>query len=268
MSAGVNCLLKPFEGSTRFAINIEQHLSGHYKNKHELYGPANYLQMLGFNTGRVFPYNKWTQAESTEGKSDFDIAMPNNFYAPQEPIVVRAFQGCGPNGTLELEYEDGTFFDNTNFLPTIVKNQITNISGTPWGIVKIGDSLNLARRSGSLTLNPVWGIHGFSQAMGLPFAPLGADDGLNSFGDVRYSSGGEIEVQQVAMLEGSLSKLMMSLLCTSSSSGFNEGDDDFDLGVASLGCYIPHSLLSGGDEDLKKNIMDLEYADNRMLIDS
>jgi hypothetical protein len=255
--AGVSVGLTTEWGGVKFVVNQEEYASGWQYHQHGFQGPRKYLQMLGWDVPGL-GMNDWVEVGPNDGWEN----PPDNLVPDNEPIAVRGFQGCGPDGTLELEFSDGDWTDNTAELPSFIKSR-TNITGTGWGILKIKDNYAIAKRVSDTSFNPVMSVPELSKTLGLPFSQLslGTDNGM---GDIRYSEGSELEIKQVIMLEGTFQTLMSKMLATTGTDAFNEAN--YDKGTTwgpHMGCAIPYSLL---DTAFESSVAGLDLAGNTMLM--
>lgn len=169
------------------------------------------------------------------------------------PYRVKAVQTAMRNGisertrashTIECTGHEGTFWDQSSFLPPKLREEAESAGGT-WSLFKIGGAL-------------YWGRYvSDSQLTDVVLAPSLVE--LNHRGPDPESgltvedSGEYLEVRQVLALAGSFSSLVPRLLASLSGDGTNHATYD----VFPMGAGIPWSLLG---DDFLASVRSLEQA--------
>lgn len=140
------------------------------------------------------------------------------------------------NGTIDVDDVRGTFVNNRVYLPIVVPND-----GNTYGVVQLtGGAMALVRYVDADTIQI---------ANGNPFAYLEAICGVKWNTDAFESSfgidtEGDIEVKQVAILQGNFGTLLTSILASTGTAGYNHAA--YDALPAQLGAAIPWELLGTG----------------------
>jgi len=261
MNEGVNAHITTRWGGNKFNINLEEYPGTWTLHRHWLKGPRHYIEMLGFNPeGNGLPSETvYANAMAPHGME----VEPDNFRSPLDPITIRAFQGA-TNGTLELEFADGTYVDNTDDMPDFLTYNLDGFTGTGWGVLQIKKSLVMAKKTSNTTFNPVRTIPELSKIAGEKFGAYANFLDSGGFGDVRYGEGDELNVKQVVMLEGKLKNLMAKMLATTDVDAHNEADMDMGTVWGShMGAAIPYSLMDTPFED---SVSGFDLAGNQIIV--
>lgn len=134
-------------------------------------------------------------------------------------------------GRISLTQEKGTFYDQSAILPASLQG-----AGFWKGVLKFGDLgyALVAPNAGYYSISTA-GVEGFLPTAGLidALASMTAEDA-------------SLEVQQVLIAEGTFNSLLLKILLSTGTTGFNHVS--YDVLPEGLGCAIPFSIL--GDDFL------------------
>jgi hypothetical protein len=254
LPAGINAGFTSEWGGFKFVINLEEYPGSNTHHKHKLTGLIQYLEFLGFRLEGTEWGHEYT-AIGILGYTHYETA-PDNLIPHRNPSRVYPYQGC-LEGAIEVEYASGEWVDQTSELPDF---QSFNgaVSGSNWGVLKLGENLVLAKQVTNTTFSDVRAIPEISKILGLPFGHPNQD-----LGDVTIGESMTLEIKQVLILEGALVSLMSKMLATTGISAFN--DAAADLGTSwgpQMGAAIPWELCG---DTLTDSISGIELGGNAII---
>lgn len=134
--------------------------------------------------------------------------------------------------SIDLEDSDGTFFDQTDLLPS--KFQPLIGTGETWGLFSLANSVLFLGRRDSATA-----ISGVTFDLGLPSIGLTPDESMQG---LRVGDGRSLSIKQCLFITGSFSDIISKLFASTDGNGVNHATYD----VFPFGAGIPWDLLGPG----------------------
>ncbi len=218
----------------------------------QFYAPHALMHMFGFS---AFTPNSQNQGRIEEIQVGTDEAI--EFVGDMEPMRSMLGQyndGAAFGRTCDLQSNEGTWFNNRDYLPEPWKSAFTE-SGENWGIVEIGSgNYALAKYVSDTELTLYWDPR---------LKDLFGDKATYQDYGIPLTSGGYGELKQLIVLYGDLRTIIYTLLVSTGTSNYNTAEDDFPWG---LGVGLPHTICGADTATSLDNLAQATVANSTLIV--
>ena len=218
--------------------------------------PPHVLDFLGFTN--------YSTADSGLGELKFDGSGTDTTLSiagenpPMRVVASQAWMQNGYGWEIDVSGVQGTWFDNSDWMPQSAVEDFDISTGEQWGFIKIGDQTGIAvgrYDSSNERFTDIGWLPKYRDMFGTP-------QRLDRVG-LTIDENGELEVRQLAIFSGKLDDIVARFFASTGTSGFNHGT--YDAFPAQFGAAIPWSLLSNSFEN-SLTALATDSAVNQVLI--